>query len=141
AAWLVHRGERLKAAQATLAREDYAAAGDQATEDYLAACAAAERRATFSRRRLQTVAAALAFLLVGSGLWAGWTYQAALRSVITAYSRYRPFVSAPAKLANAAIFQDCRGGTNDCPLMVVIPPGQFLMGSPASEPGRFPREG
>ena len=34
-------------------------------------------------------------------------------------------------------FQDCP----DCPPMVAIPAGQFLMGSPASEKGRFDSEG
>lgn len=34
-------------------------------------------------------------------------------------------------------FQDCPG----CPEMVVIPAGRFLMGSPASEAGRFDSEG
>ncbi len=37
----------------------------------------------------------------------------------------------------AEIFRDCP----DCPEMVAIPSGQFLMGSPASEPGRFDAEG
>jgi formylglycine-generating enzyme required for sulfatase activity len=35
------------------------------------------------------------------------------------------------------VFRDCA----DCPEMVVIPPGRFLMGSPASEAGREPDEG
>ncbi len=34
-------------------------------------------------------------------------------------------------------FQEC----TDCPLMVGIPAGTFVMGSPASEPGRFDAEG
>jgi len=34
-------------------------------------------------------------------------------------------------------FQECR----DCPIMVGIPAGDFVMGSPASEPGRFDTEG
>jgi len=35
------------------------------------------------------------------------------------------------------VFDDC----TDCPPMVVIPAGQFTMGSPDSEPGRFGHEG
>src|ERR1700722_538172 len=34
-------------------------------------------------------------------------------------------------------FVECVG----CPQMVAIPAGKFLMGSPASEPGRFDSEG
>ncbi len=34
-------------------------------------------------------------------------------------------------------FQECA----DCPIMVAIPAGRFVMGSPASEPGRFDNEG
>jgi len=34
-------------------------------------------------------------------------------------------------------FQECR----DCPLMMAIPAGRFVMGSPAHEPGRFDNEG
>jgi len=34
-------------------------------------------------------------------------------------------------------FQEC----TDCPVMVGIPAGRFVMGSPASEPGRFDSEG
>lgn len=33
-------------------------------------------------------------------------------------------------------FRDCK----DCPEMVVIPAGSFLMGSPENEPGRYPEE-
>ncbi len=38
---------------------------------------------------------------------------------------------------SGAVFQDCP----DCPQMVPVPPGQFLMGSPLDEPGRFDAEG
>ena len=41
------------------------------------------------------------------------------------------------RLAAGMVFRDCP----DCPEMVVIPPGRFNMGSPASETGRFDDEG
>ncbi|MCB1510831.1 MAG: SUMF1/EgtB/PvdO family nonheme iron enzyme [Hyphomicrobiaceae bacterium] len=34
------------------------------------------------------------------------------------------------KFTAGTIFQDCTSGSNDCPKMVVIPPGTFRMGSP-----------
>ena len=39
--------------------------------------------------------------------------------------------------APGSLFRDC----DDCPEMVSIPRGQFVMGSPPSEPGRFDDEG
>src|SRR5580704_19496949 len=39
--------------------------------------------------------------------------------------------------AQGASFTECP----DCPQMVAIPAGKFLMGSPAHEPGRFDSEG
>ena len=45
--------------------------------------------------------------------------------------------AAPAPPPAGTVFRDCA----DCPEMVVIPPGGFLMGSPASEEGRFDDEG
>ena len=40
-------------------------------------------------------------------------------------------------LEPGAVFQDCP----DCPEMVVVPPGQFMMGSPDTDPVRFRAEG
>ena len=45
--------------------------------------------------------------------------------------------AAEADVHSGATFRDC----DDCPEMVVIPAGDFVMGSPSSEPGRFDEEG
>ncbi len=47
-----------------------------------------------------------------------------------------PSGTACIKPGSGESFKDCP----DCPEMVVVPPGSFVMGSPASEPGRLPRE-
>jgi formylglycine-generating enzyme required for sulfatase activity len=50
--------------------------------------------------------------------------------------------SAPSLAGTAVLareFDDC-AGAGWCPQMVVIPAGAFVMGSPASEPGRFDDE-
>ena len=41
------------------------------------------------------------------------------------------------RLEPGAVFRDCR----DCPEMVVVPPGRFIMGSPDDEVGRYRQEG
>lgn len=41
-------------------------------------------------------------------------------------------------LTPGAQFQDCK---DDCPAMIVVPAGRFLMGSPLTEAGRFEEEG
>jgi formylglycine-generating enzyme required for sulfatase activity len=55
----------------------------------------------------------------------------------TPSSTRAPLVTNPASLPDFALFRECEG----CPEMVVIPAGTFLMGSPASEPGRKTDEG
>jgi formylglycine-generating enzyme required for sulfatase activity len=45
--------------------------------------------------------------------------------------------SAQERLKPGETFRDCP----ECPELVVIPPGSFIMGSPASEAGRFSNEG
>ena len=45
--------------------------------------------------------------------------------------------AAAADYAPGATFRDCEG----CPLMLVVPPGSFLQGSPTTEPGREMNEG
>jgi len=48
-----------------------------------------------------------------------------------------PLSPARGQEQTAREFQECV----DCPIMVGIPAGRFVMGSPASEPGRFDNEG
>ena len=48
-----------------------------------------------------------------------------------------PTRSEEAEVKPGSTFRDC----DNCPEMVVIPEGDFVMGSPANEPGRFDEEG
>ena len=62
--------------------------------------------------------------------------EAALDARNTPATTRAPVMSNPASLPDFALFRDC----TDCPEMVVIPAGDFQMGSPANEPGRYEDE-
>jgi formylglycine-generating enzyme required for sulfatase activity len=128
--WLAHRGERLKEAERTATRRDFSAAIDQSMRDYLAACRTQERRAAGSRHRLQALAAASALAVVGVGV--GYSYQKELLPIWARYTKYwgkTATVAALAAMKPGNRFQDCQEGSRDCPVMVVLPSGKFLMGS------------
>jgi formylglycine-generating enzyme required for sulfatase activity len=104
---------------------------------------AARRRA----RRAQTLVGVLALGIVG-GLVA-WLNQAWLREQWRWFTAIRPYmlaevrphvlaVEAEQTLKPGQSFKEC---AKDCPEMVVVPAGEFIMGSPASEPGRDGHEG
>ena len=104
---------------------------------------AARRRA----RQGQALVGVLALGIVG-GLVA-WLNQAWLReqwrwfTVVRPYmmGEVRPYVlaaEAEQTLKPGNSFKEC---AKDCPEMVVLPAGRFIMGSPASEPGRVENEG
>lgn len=52
-------------------------------------------------------------------------------------ARRRAPAGSAVPMSVGATFRECAG----CPQMVVVPTGKFLMGSPASETGRFDKEG
>jgi formylglycine-generating enzyme required for sulfatase activity len=146
-AWLVHSADRLVAAEQLSDRPDLAANLQADQHAYLTACRMAESRA---RRRKQLVQFTIYGLLGGMivGLL-GWINQSEIKqqwkriAVIGPYTNkyIRPYVlrrDAESALKPGAIFKEC---AKDCPEMVVVPAGSFEMGSPESEPGRFPNEG
>jgi formylglycine-generating enzyme required for sulfatase activity len=66
-----------------------------------------------------------------------FTTQDVWRPAIASQLEYRRFMMRDTDLAAAPpgfLFQDCRTQSADCPTMVVLPAGSFLMGSAASEP-------
>ena len=115
---------------------------------YLAAC---RTRELSQRRTTRRIHALIYMLLVGiiAGL-VGWIEQATLKEQWRWYTvtmrPYRvanidPYVLKPAAeraLKPLASFREC---ARDCPEMIVIPAGSFMMGSPASQPGHNTSEG
>lgn len=102
--------------------------------------------------RMQTLLSALLFVVI-IGL-IGWINQSYLKEQWRWYTVTDPFVRAvvaPSVLSAAAEqalkpkdgFRECAGvsGKDYCPQMVVVAAGQFTMGSPVSENGRYPDEG
>jgi len=93
------------------------------------------------RRRRRTALlkniAASAFVLISAG--AAYAYRTPLTMLVNEYSEYRPFVHAKIaleKLPPKSTFQDCHEASVDCPVMIVLPAGTFMMGSPESERNR-----
>jgi formylglycine-generating enzyme required for sulfatase activity len=83
------------------------------------------------RRRTGAIVASLAASLLLTIIGVAAT-QSLWRPKLDAYLRFERFAHSAANLAVAppgTTFQDCGGGTTDCPLMVVIPSGRFQMGT------------
>lgn len=135
---LVRRGARLEAALALQRNGDFASTLAPA-KDYLAACFAQE---TAGRRRARRAQAAIYTLLLGViiGLVA-FINQSYLEAQWYWATKVRPYILTSA--AEAALkpgdpsFNECA----DCPDMVVLPAGSFMMGAPVSEPDRSDDEG
>ncbi len=112
------------------------------TETFIAESRRAEVAA---RRRNRILNAALYTLLVGiiAGL-VGWINQAYIKEQINWYWTMRPYMLANVRpyvlkpqaertLKPGDSFKEC---AKDCPEMIVIPAGEFMMGSPEIEKGR-----
>jgi formylglycine-generating enzyme required for sulfatase activity len=95
------------------------------------------------RLRVRVLIGVLAFAIVAGLI--GWLKQDYLREQVRQLVTIRPYMETqvrPYVLTAAAeralkpgnSFKEC---ANDCPEMVVVPAGEFIMGSPATEKGRF----
>lgn len=137
---LIHRGRRLNEARALDKYSDYRRQLDKSAEtrSYLAACGVAERR-----RRIMIAFGVLAVLspfLVGQGL--RLAAEIKLQRAVEMAEIRKPTApilsgkSAKTPLQAGAAFRDCV----DCPEMVVVPSGAFVMGSPQSEENHMTSE-
>ena len=89
------------------------------------------------QRRHVQIAAAAAVALVG--IIAAVTFLRTAETVTAPPPAAVPVAAAPApapELVVGAIFRDCP----TCPLMIVLPPGDFVQGAPAGTPGSEPFE-
>lgn len=151
-AFLNHRGARFSDANTLVGVERYAKRLEAADVAYLAACGEAERAARRRRLRTQTLIGVLVF-----GVFAGlvarlnesylqetWNWVTKMRPYMLA--QVSPFVLKPEKeraLQAAAGSRDSSGFrecARDCPEMIVIPPGVFWMGAPATDADQYPNE-
>ncbi len=141
----VRRGTRLESALDLIGKPDFAAALAPASA-YLAA---GRKQEAAGRRRARLVSASIVLLmaLVIAGLTARM-YERELSGLWFQYVTARPYlVTAEAALAKkqADPFWDCAKTDADysrhCPGMVVLPAGDFTMGSPDAEKDRSDNEG
>jgi formylglycine-generating enzyme required for sulfatase activity len=106
-----------------------------------------ETRARARSRRLQAVTYVLLLGII-TGL-VGWINQSYIKEQINWIMVMRPFMLAKVRpyvltaeteraLRPKDLFREC---AKDCPEMVVVPAGQFVMGSPQNEKGHAPSEG
>ncbi len=139
AVFLNHRDKRLAEADGLLGISSYRKRLGTVEFDYIAAC---QQAALLVRRRSRRVQALIYTLFVGiiTGL-IGWINQAPIKEQVNWYVTMRPYMLSnvrPYVLTTAAEralkpgqrFREC---TKDCPEMIVVPAGRFLMGSRSDE--------
>jgi formylglycine-generating enzyme required for sulfatase activity len=145
--WLIHTTDRLVAAERLSERPDLAANLERADREYIVACRMAETDLTRGKRIVQGI---IYVLVVGviAGLL-GWINESYLRERWRWFTIVRPYMTTQVRphaltaeaeraLKPGLGFREC---AKDCPMMVVIPAGKFVMGSPANELGRNDNEG
>jgi formylglycine-generating enzyme required for sulfatase activity len=150
--YLAHRGSRLTDAQALESRGPDWKASIAPAHAYLAACQAREdaeqqeKEATQARaarlhRRIQHMSALVGVLFLGIAAGVAWSNRVYLeaRTLVLAETIWPKILTPEAERALKAgdRFKECA----DCPEMVVVPAGEFMMGSPKEEKGRFEDEG
>ncbi|MEM6625104.1 MAG: SUMF1/EgtB/PvdO family nonheme iron enzyme [Pseudomonadota bacterium] len=139
--YLTHFGERLKAASALADHPRYGPQLGEVEQNYLSAAQKSENRSKTRRRLLGATVGALGLLVVLGSM--GYAFEFELKREWVQrfdYARYALSSQDLADLDARATFRECAAEAQ-CPEMVVIPAGSFVMGSPDDETGRFRDEG
>jgi formylglycine-generating enzyme required for sulfatase activity len=126
-AWLAHQGQRLAATHPLDARPDIKARLTTTDRNYLAACFQSEARRKRSKRRTAGLIAAnvVAVTTLTGYLYGGRTLKEHFFRI--SYMQVQPLTSSEeGELRPGDSFSECSPG---CPRMIVIPPGEFQMGS------------
>ena len=136
-AWLAHGADRLRAAQRLLARPDLAANLEPTDKAYVTACQRHERAERSRARRNKVLMGALAASVVGVAALA--YFNVLDPTYIEGQYNGMRNRAADASLKPGDIRRDC--ASEACPEMVVVPSGEFMMGSPDTEKDRDKDEG
>ena len=135
--WLVHGGGRLRIAEQILNRSDLAASLTSADRDYISACQAAEHQAHAVRTLLKALLVAV--VLIGVAWWKQDYIQDQYRWYTKVkphfQQHFKPYVPTPDQkkdLPTLGTFRECSKDTH-CPTMIVVPAGDFDMGTSDSE--------
>jgi formylglycine-generating enzyme required for sulfatase activity len=146
--FLAHRGSRLSDAQALTSRGSDWEREIASVQDYLAACSAretAERKANETAlarearaRRIRVLVQVLAAVAIVGLTYAGWSNRDVLRVRATdTFDPRSPLTpTAQRALHPMDVFREC----SNCPEMLVLRAGSFLMGSASDEGGHQSNE-
>ncbi len=147
-AWLAHQGLRLEEAVALDRRPDIAARLDAVDRDYRDACRGAEAAQKSRSRRAQGltysllvgIIVGLLYLLNQSSIQREWSWVTVTRPYAAA--NIWPYaLSAPQLAALTPLGPPFRECAANCPSMIVVPAGKFMMGAPPNEAGYVDNEG